>query len=64
MVAFTGSRLEKLHLSIIQKYFDALCVDYPSLEKIDGSENICLSSTIFDKRVDQLNKIVEVCRKQ
>lgn len=64
LVAFTGSRLEKVHLSIVRQQFNALCVDYPSVENIDGSENKCLSSTIFTTRGEQLNRIVLICREQ
>jgi hypothetical protein len=49
-VAFTGSPLEIVHKNTIRKHLGGMILTYPSLEALEGKDNLCKSKEVYAKR--------------
>lgn len=60
-MAFTGSPLEIVHKNTIAKNLGGMILTYPSLEALEGKDNICKGKEVYDKRPAQVEAIVGLC---
>lgn len=49
-MAFTGSPLDIVHKNTVTKHLGGIILTYPSLEALEGKDNICKGKEVYDKR--------------